>query len=73
MQLDHIFNLYSTENVLVFEDSKNGVAAAIAAKMPVVMVPDPRMDPEEGKKATQLLKSLEDFKPEEFGLPPFPQ
>lgn len=39
--------------------------------MHVVMVPDPRMDPEECKKATLVLKSLEDFKPEEFGLPPF--
>ncbi|RDD37535.1 Pseudouridine-5'-phosphatase [Trichoplax sp. H2] len=59
------------ENVLVFEDAVHGVAASCAAKMPVVMVPDPRMDPEHFKKATLVLKSLEEFKPEEFGLPPF--
>lgn len=37
--------------------------------MQCVMVPDARMDPEMCKEATQVLKSLEDFQPQLFGLP----
>lgn len=39
--------------------------------MQVIMVPDARMDPELTKEATQVLKSLADFQPEQFGLPAF--
>ncbi|KAH8391537.1 hypothetical protein KR200_007160 [Drosophila serrata] len=56
---------------LVFEDSPNGVTAANSAGMQVVMVPDPRLSEERCSHATQVLRSLADFKPEQFGLPPF--
>ncbi|CAJ0604666.1 unnamed protein product [Cylicocyclus nassatus] len=59
-------------DVLVFEDAPNGVKAALAAGMHCVVVPD-KIFLEEARtlNADQLLSSLEDFKPEEFGLPAF--
>jgi len=57
------------ENVLVFEDALNGVTAAAAAGMQVVAVPDERANLAEFSQATIVLKSLLDFKPEQFGLP----
>ncbi|XP_076435902.1 pseudouridine-5'-phosphatase-like, partial [Babylonia areolata] len=60
------------ENVLVFEDAPNGVEAGHAAGMQVVWVPDPRADRSVlADKATVILDSLVDFKPEEFSLPPY--
>ncbi|KFD46991.1 hypothetical protein M514_12121 [Trichuris suis] len=61
----------SPSSVLVFEDSVNGVQAALNAGMQVVMVPDPRMAPESRLSATQCLNSLLEFRPETFGLPAF--
>lgn len=59
-------------DVLVFEDAVNGVKAALAAKMQVVFVPDKRLDLGSVLvKPTLTIGSLEDFKPELFGLPPF--
>lgn len=59
------------ENCLVFEDAPNGCRAAKLAGMQVVMVPDPNVSEKEREDATLVLQSLLNFKPEEFGLPPF--
>ncbi|XP_071085409.1 pseudouridine-5'-phosphatase-like [Haliotis cracherodii] len=60
------------EKCLVFEDAANGLIAAHAAGMQVVWVPDPRADQTPFKDtAHQILTSLEEFKPEDFGLPPY--
>jgi pseudouridine 5'-phosphatase len=39
--------------------------------MQVVMVPDSHVSEEQKSDATVVIKSLLDFKPEDFGLPPF--
>lgn len=57
--------------VLVFEDAPSGVGAAKNAGMPVVMVPDPRLDGSFHEGADQVLSSLMDFNPNVWGLPPF--
>ncbi|KFK29093.1 hypothetical protein AALP_AA7G087900 [Arabis alpina] len=56
---------------LVFEDAPSGVQAAKNAGMNVIMVPDPRLDKSYCDVADQVLASLLDFKPEEWGLPSF--
>nr|KYP57467.1 GS1-like protein [Cajanus cajan] len=58
-------------NILVFEDAPSGVLAAKNAGMSVVMVPDPRLDKSFHEAADQVLNSLLDFNPSEWGLPPF--
>ncbi|KAK2463668.1 hypothetical protein APHAL10511_004419 [Amanita phalloides] len=59
---------------LVLEDSLPGVQAGKRAGMSVIWVPDPKLlDVEYSviERADQMLKSLEDFVPEEWGLPPY--
>ncbi|XP_059636276.1 (DL)-glycerol-3-phosphatase 2 [Cornus florida] len=57
--------------ILVFEDAPSGVLAAKNAGMSVVMVPDPRLDISFHETADQVLSSLLDFNPNDWGLPPF--
>jgi pseudouridine 5'-phosphatase len=59
---------------LVFEDAIPGMQAGYRAGMQVVWVPDENLlkVPYTGvERATQTLRSLEEFKPEEWGLPPY--
>ncbi len=42
------------------------------ARRSVVMVPDPQLDAAETRGADEVLASLEEFRPERWGLPPFP-
>uniref|UniRef100_T1GL88 Pseudouridine-5'-phosphatase n=1 Tax=Megaselia scalaris TaxID=36166 RepID=T1GL88_MEGSC len=59
------------EKCLVFEDAPNGVTAANSAGMQNILVPDPHVPKAQTLHATIVLRSLEDFKPESFGLPAF--
>ena len=61
----------SPRHVLVLEDAPNGVTAARAAGMNVVMVPDKRVDKSKCSQAHLVLDSLEEFDPTAWGFPPF--
>ena len=49
------------EHCLVFEDAPSGIAAARAAGMYAIAVPDPHMDHGVYRDAHEILRSLEDF------------
>ncbi|KAI0358520.1 HAD-like protein [Trametes cingulata] len=76
---DHISEEEAAERAkgLVFEDAIPGVQAAKRAGMKVVWVPDPNLLSIGGEAAPVAetpdltLKSLEEFVPEEWGLPPY--
>jgi pseudouridine-5'-monophosphatase len=55
---------------LVFEDSLAGVQAAIAAGMSVVAIPD-QIDHSLYSNASQVLDSLQQFGPQDWGLPAY--
>ncbi|KHJ78794.1 hypothetical protein OESDEN_21582 [Oesophagostomum dentatum] len=58
--------------IIVFEDSPNGGRAALAAGMNCVMVPADQYHKEAlSLGVTQVLHSLEEFRPEEYGIPPY--
>lgn len=59
----------SAQQCLVFEDAPNGVEAAVSAGMQVVMIPHPKVGKEYMLPATQVLSSMADFRPTDFGLP----
>lgn len=61
---------YNPAHYLVMEDSPLGVKGSIQAGMPVVWVYDVN-EPTEDLNATQSMKSLMHFVPEQFGLPPY--
>ncbi|KAI0030954.1 HAD-like protein [Vararia minispora EC-137] len=59
---------------LVFEDALPGVRAGKRAGMNVIWVPDPNLlgvEDTNAEKADEVLRSLAEFVPEEWGLPPY--
>ncbi|KDQ21580.1 hypothetical protein BOTBODRAFT_207674 [Botryobasidium botryosum FD-172 SS1] len=59
---------------LVFEDAIPGVIAGTSAGMNVVWIPDPELTvlyPPSEVATSATLNTLEDFVPEEWGLPPY--
>ena len=59
-------------DVMVFEDSKFGIQAALEANMYPVWVPHKDDTLDKGLQAKSLvLDSILDFKPEDFGFPPY--
>jgi pseudouridine-5'-monophosphatase len=58
-------------SVLVFEDAPNGVEAGRAAGMQVCHVPDANLGVDQRGGAHCELASLQQFRPDDWGLPPY--
>lgn len=56
------------ENCLVFEDAPSGVAAANAAGMSVIAVPDPNMSHDAFADASEIIDSLDEFDFGKWGI-----
>ncbi len=56
---------------LVFEDAPSGIEAACAAGMAAIAVPDPNLDHRVFPGAAQILNSLMEFDPGQWGLPAY--
>lgn len=63
----------SPDAVLVFEDAPSGIQSGVAAGMHVILVPDPNLSKDliPGLGAAAVLGSLEQFEPQQWGLPAF--
>jgi len=61
----------SPGSCLVLEDAPNGVQAGLAAGMQVLMIPHNKVKKEYLMPATQVLTTMEHFRPQDFGLPAF--
>nr|XP_027205613.1 pseudouridine-5'-phosphatase-like [Dermatophagoides pteronyssinus] len=60
------------KQVLAFEDSPTGLQSAIDAGCQTIFIPDPKLDLNSlPVQPSIILKSMEHFQPEKFGLPPF--
>ncbi|CAH0557504.1 unnamed protein product [Brassicogethes aeneus] len=64
-------NAPNPNSCLVFEDSPNGVTAAVKAGMHCVMIPDENVPEDLRKDADVIVKSLDETDLSLFGLPPF--
>ncbi|RKO98802.1 hypothetical protein CXG81DRAFT_30372 [Caulochytrium protostelioides] len=66
-------DLKRPESCLVFEDSYAGVLSGLNAGMQVVWIPDERLklDQEVVKQVSQVMYSMEEFRPELYGMPPY--
>nr|POE74961.1 (dl)-glycerol-3-phosphatase 2 [Quercus suber] len=63
--------LVDSHKFLVFEDAPSGFNTAKNAGTSMVMVLDPRLDSSDHATADQVLSSLLDFNPDDWGLSPF--
>ena len=59
------------KNCLVFEDSPMGTKGAYDAGMFVIAIPDLNMDKSLYHNASEILNSMEEFIPENWGLPKY--
>ena len=62
---------FPPKNCLAFEDAPTGTQAANSAGMAVIAIPDSNMGHDLYPEADAILNSMEDFRPETWGLPPF--